>query len=416
MDKLTSDLDQFKNQLNNPNKNISFFKPDGLLNNNSVTRIKKNLVLSFTFNASGCDHIRGIFLMTYLNAVFAKSYIQNVPPLMRTCTLPFFTFDEEILMQTRSLFFPRIMSDRYLAAITKYKQIQKRFGCKLIYDLDDFIWKGDDEGEDRPNYNTSCMRIPQEHINTVEKIMSVVDEVCVSTEFLRDYVVNKLKIKNKVTILPNCIPKYFYGPNPRLPITEKLNKPKFIYTGSPCHYDNEHKFLGDFDNAWREFIIKNVVDNKIEFMCLGSSPLLDGTLSCPWFFDSIRDKIKLVKWHNSYQYHIPILEYKPDFSFGPLIPNYFNYSKSNIRFLESCAYGAVFIGTTFTSGKPSPYDCCFEKFPDNCTVEDIEQRVFGELVYPDNFNKIIKDQWQYMDDTGSWLESKQYMSRLLKIF
>jgi hypothetical protein len=416
MPDLTSNIEEFKKQLANPNKKHNIIQPVNLLNDNKITRIKKNLVISFTFNASGVDHIRNVFWMTYLNSVFAKSYIQDQPPMMRTTMIPEFTFNEKMLMETRTLFFPRIMSPHHMGQIQAYKSLKDRYGYKMVYDIDDFIWHGEDNGEDRPIYNASCQRIPKETVDSVEKIMTFMDEICVSTDFLRDYIVNKLKIKQKVTILPNCVPKYFYGPNMRGPIKEKLTKPKFIYTGSPCHYNNEKKMLGDFDNAWREFIIKNVIDDKIDFMCLGGSPLMDGSIKMPWFFSKISHKIKMVKWHNNYQYHIPILEYKPDFSISPLVQNYFNYSKSNIRFLESCAYGAVFMGTTFTNGKPSPYDGCFSKFPDNCTVSDIEKVVFGELVYPENFNKIIKDQWKYMDNSGSWLESREYMNKLLKIF
>lgn len=407
----TSTIQQFKDQLNCPNRHIANFGAKGAnAQGQKIVKINRNLVISFSSDASGCGHIRNIFQMTYLNAVFAK------PGILRTVTLPFFHYQHEMLMQARSLFFPRTMSDEYLQAVKRYKDLQQRYRYKMVYDIDDFVWNGSDIGEKIPDYNFGSRNIPKRVIDTVVSIMDMMDLICVSTPFLAKYITEKLKIQKPITVLPNVIPRYFYGCYKRSPISEPLSKPKFVYTGSPTHYDNLNKQKGDFDNAWLEFIIKNVKDKKIDFMVMGCEPTPAG-LKPPWFFEEIKDKIKMIPWLNSYQYHLPILEWKPDFSFAPLVPNYFNYAKSDIRYIETCAFGAVFMGTApFSNGMPSPYDNVIVKFPDTCTVKDIEDRVFGDLSQPEIFNRIIDEQYAYLNREGRWLESEKYINTLTKIF
>ena len=405
----TSTMDQFREQLNNPNRHIANYGIPGAATNtgNKIIKIEKNMIVSFSSDTTGCGHIRNIFLMTYLNAVFAKS------KRLRTCMLPFFYYQHEVLMQARTLFFPRTMSEEYKAAVRRYKDMQPRYGYKMIYDIDDFVWNGTELGEKIPDYNFGSKLVPQNVVDTVVSIMDMMDTICVSTEFLKKYIIEKLRIKTPVIVLPNSVPRYFYGPNRRQPITRRLEKPKFIYTGSPTHYDNDNKLLGDFENAWLEYIIKNVKDKKIEFMVMGCHPVNRG-LRIPWFFEPIKKEMHSVGWLNSYQYHLPILEYQPDFSIAPLVPNYFNYSKSDIKYIETCAFGAVFMGSTFTNGMPSPYDHALVNFPDNCTVSDIENRV-NELCEPEAFNKVVLDQYEYLDREGRWLECEKYINNLTKI-
>ena len=406
----TSNLEQFHDQLNNPNRHYSNYGVPGakVSTGNKVVRVHKNLIISFSSDSTGCGHIRNIFLMSYLNAVFAKS------KMLRTTVIPFFYYQHEMLMLARTLFFPRTMSEEYKVAVKRYKDMQPRYGYKMVYDIDDFIWRGNDIGEQIPEYNFGSRNIPHDVVDTVVSIMGMMDTICVSTQFLKNYITEKLKIKTPIILLPNSVPRYFYGPNRRPPIKDRLRIPKFIYTGSPTHYDNDNRLKGDFDNAWLEFILKNVKDKKIEFMVMGCSPARNGWV-IPWFLEPIKDLIHPIGWLNSYQYHLPILEYQPDFSIAPLVPNYFNYSKSDIRYIETCAFGSVFMGTTFTNGMPSPYDGAVVTLPDNCTVQDIENRV-DELCNPDVYNNVIKRQYDYMEDAGRWMESEKNVNLLTKIF
>lgn len=395
--KYVSTMETFKKQLDNPLKKESA---------SNITRIKKNIVLLYPSDAAGCGHIRTIFPSTYLNSIFGKS--KKMIPVL----LPFFVFKPEVLIYTRSLFFQRAMNPKQRSSIEKYKEMQERYKYKMIYDIDDFIYSGDDYGEGVPDYNFGKMTLTKEVSDLTIDLMNMMDIVTVSTKFLGDYLKNKCGVKTEIKVLPNTVPHYFYGPNKRSSITEKIKKPKVVWTGSPTHYLDhpDIKLKGDMDNAWLEWIIKSVKENKIEF-------LLMGAMRIPFFFEELKgyENFKIIRWLNSYQYTSVLLEYQPDIGIMPLVPNYFNYSKSDIKMIEYFASGCVAIGTSpFSTNKSSPYDNCFHKLPDICTVSDIEYLI-DKVTEPEVYNKTIKDQYQYLIDNNRYLESSGYINELCKI-
>jgi hypothetical protein len=236
----------------------------------------------------------------------------------------------------------------------------------------------------------------------------MMDTVCVSTKFLGDYIRDHGVDKPEIKVVHNSVPQYFWGPFRKKPIRATITRPRIIYSGSPTHYNNPNKMKGDWENAWCEWVIKNVKDNKIDFCVMGG---------VPWFFEEIakRPNFKAVNWVNSYQFHLPIKKFRADFGIAPLVPNYFNYSKSYIKYSEYCSLGVLGIGTTFTNGKPSPYDICKVQAPDNITVEGIDE-LFYRYTKPDEYNRVIKEQYQQMDQNGWWLESEKYVKMLTEIF
>ena len=392
----TSDLQAFKDQLLNPNTEIE--NAGG--QERKIMKVQKNFVLSLVSDSTGCGHIRNVFPLTYMNSQFGKTGKFN---LIMT---PVAILQKDILTRTRSIFFQRNMSPAHVSLVRHYKEMQKTLKFKMVYDIDDFIWEGPDEGERIPEYNFGHRGITEEVRKANVEIMNMMDVVCVSTEFLKQYLKNNLKIQPDVVVVPNAVPQFFWGPDKKVGIRKRLERPKVIYTGSPTHYNNETRLLGDWQNAWLEWVVRNVRQNKIDFTCMGG---------LPFFFEEIKEKIKIIPWVNSYQYHLPIKVAKPDFGIAPLVPNYFNYSKSHIKYQEYCALGIVGLGTVFTNGKPSPYDVCQVKVPDNVTSQQIDQ-IFWPLCEPEKYNSILQTQYQQMEAGGWWLESPQYIKLLMSIF
>jgi hypothetical protein len=391
----TSDIETFKKQLSNPNKNIS--GQQSIQRN--VSKVKKNLLLSYVSDSAGCGHIRNIFPMMYMNAVFTRG--GNLIPVVA----PFFMHQHDILIRTRAIFFQRQMSFSQLPHVMQYKNNQEKYGYKMVYDFDDFIWSGPDDGERIPSYNQASINIKDENRKSSIEIMNQMNTVCVSTEFLKMYL-STHGVNRPIEVINNTVPKFFWGGSEKGEIKEKIKKPKVIYTGSPTHYSNERKLKGDWENEWAEWVIKSVLDNKIDFVCMGG---------LPFFFERIKSKITVVDWVNSFQYHVVVKSHKPDFGIAPLVPNYFNYSKSDIKHIEHCAVGAVSIGTYFTNGKPSPYDNNFVKVPDNITIDGIDE-IFDEYTEPERYNEIIKRQYKMLDDDGRWLESPKFINKLASLF
>jgi len=372
-------------------------------NTSNYVSVKKNILLSYVSDATGCGHIRNIFPMTYLNAIFGKE--QQVMPIIS----PIFIWQEDILARTKSILFQRQMAPEHYNLILRYKELQPKYGFKMVYDIDDFIWghnekQGGDKEDGVPSYNFGWHGITEPVKKYSVEIMKLMDKITVTSEYLRFYINKVLDVNVPVEIVPNAIPMYFWGNTKRKQIKKPITKPRIVYTGSPTHYSNQERLLGDFENAFKEFIIKNVLENKIEFVVMGD---------CPWFFEGIKDKIQVIGWLNSYQYHLGVKAINADFAIGPLVRNNFNYSKSYIKYQEMCAIGIPFIGSVFTNGKPSPYDICELKVTDNCKVEDIEKIVFNLSNNIDEYNNVMKKQYDWMDRSGGYLESPKYVQMLL---
>lgn len=391
----TSNFETFRQHFLNPNTPFEVSEQESKL-----MKVQKNLVISYVSDSTGCGHIRNIFPMTYLNSIFGKTGKFNV------IISPVMLFQHDVLLRCRSIFFQRTMAPGHVKAIQMYKDAQKKYGFKMVYDIDDFIWDGPDEGENIPEYNFGKQGISPQVQQACLDIMNEMDVVCTSTDFLGQYIRDHGVTKPEIKTIYNAVPQYFWGPHRKRPIKCKIEKPRVIYTGSPTHYSNHKKLKGDWDNAWCEWVIKNVKDNKITFCCMGG---------LPWFFEPIKNKIKVVNWVNSYQYHLPIKDFRADIGIAPLVPNYFNYSKSDIKHIEYCSLGILSIGTYFTNGKPSPYDNNLVKVPNNCTVEDI-QEIMNEYTEPENYNRVVKQQYEILDKEGRWLESPQYVKMITEIF
>lgn len=396
----TSNIEIFRQHLMNPNTPFELTNQEG-----AVMKVKKNIVLSLVSDNSGCGHIRNIFPVTYLNAVFGKTGKFNM------ILSPIMIFQHDVLMRTRSIFFQRTMAPGHTAPIKKYKEMQKKYGYKMVFEIDDFIWEGSEEGESIPKYNFGHEGITNDVRKACLDNMNEMDIVCVSTDFLGDYIKNHGVTNPKIVTIPNAVAKYFWGPFKKRLIKERIKKPRVLSTSSPTHYNNKTKMKGDFENAWYDWVIKNVKKNKIEYYQMGGMP---------WFFDELKkyDNFHMMDWVNSYQYANHVKSVRADFSIGPLVPNYFNYSKSDLKYIESMAYGAVFIGNTWKGTKyekyPSPYDDCLVQIPYNISVDGIDE-LFWSLTEPEKYNKILKEQYNILDRDGRWLESEKHVKRYTDI-
>lgn len=368
----------------------------------NMVQIKKHIILSIVSDSAGCGHIRNVFPMTYLNAQLGRNH--EVTPMIS----PFFLWQEDLLARTKTILFQRTMAPEQIPAVRKYKELQARFGYKMVYDIDDFIWghnelQGGDKEDGVPSYNFGWRGITDAVKQASVEIISMMDHVTVTSEYLKYWINDVEKINVPVSILPNAVPMYFYGNKKKPQRKNPLVKPRILYTGSPTHYSNQDRLLGDFDCAFKDYIIKNVKENKIDFTVMGD---------LPYMFEEIQKNIQVIPWLNSYQYHLGIKSIKADIGIGPLVRNNFNYSKSYIKYQEMCAEGIPFIGMNFTNGKPSPYDVCKLKVNDVCSVAEIEA-VVNKLTNPEYYNKIMNDQYYWLEQTGGYLESPKYVQMLL---
>lgn len=236
----------------------------------------------------------------------------------------------------------------------------------------------------------------------------MMDAICVTTPFLKDYIAKRGSIDpERIHIVHNTLPDFLWKFNNKKPhITEKIKKPRVLWSSSPTHWGDHTKLCGDMDNAWKDWVIKNVKEDKIDYIQMGG---------LPWFFEEIKDKITVYNWVNSLKYPDVIREVNADFGIAPLVPNYFNYSKSSIKYQEYCVAGIVGVGSVFTNGEPSPYDIALTTAPDDVTVEMLDDLFFNKLSEPDTYNKLLDEQYQQVED-NSWItESPGYINLMTSI-
>jgi len=400
--KNNSALADFENQLKAgvpaPN-NATGQAPPGTI------RVKKNLFLSFVSDGTGCGHIRNIFPLTYLNSLFSK------PDVLHTVISPVFVTQPEMLQRAKIIFFQRQMAPEHLKLIKQYKQHQEQLKYIMAWDMDDMIWglneeQGGDKYHGVPTYNFGAKNITSQIKQSSVEIMNLMDVCTFSTQFLADYAKNVLKVKAKCMVIPNAIPKYLWGDEMRpLPTKEELEKPTVLYTGSPTHYNNEKKKLGDWKNVWKDWVIKSVNNNEINFICMGG---------LPWFFEPIKDKIKVLGWVGSYDYHNLVKKQNAHIAIMPLVRNDFNHAKSDLKYIEHSADCVPAIGTTFQKGV-SPYDDNILKLDEHCDIGEIDE-MFKKLKEPEYYDEVRQAQRKQMKDNGRWLETQTYIDHWKELF
>lgn len=366
----------------------------------SLARIDKNLVIASSSDHGGCYFYRVMQPLSYLHSLFSKE--QRLEMIFSNHLI----FQHEILMRTRTLFLQRLMSPFHVNQVRQLKELKNRYGFKIISEVDDFLGKGADVGEEIPEYNMGRDGITDEVRRDWIEIMKMSDLITAPSDFLLNYITKNLGVNVPTFFLPNVAAQYAWGSQKKRPITEKIKIPKILVASSPCHYSNEKKLYGDFEGAWCEYLIKNVKENKIQLTVMGG---------LPWFLECIKHKIKVLEWVNSFQHSQAVMGCRTDFLVAPLIENYFNSSKSDIKYVEASSSGNLFIGSVFSSGRlPSPYDKCPVTISDKCSVKDIEDTI-DRYSEPEEYNRILKIQYEWMRTEGRYLESAKNVERWTSI-
>lgn len=384
-----------------------------MLNSNTAQVDGKNIALIYVGDNSGCSHVR----LRY-NAMYFDGIDTGVTPII----MPVFTFDPNVLAHCKSIVFQRPVSPVHLEMVQRYKSLQPKFGYKLVFEIDDLIFKtGLDKPEKDgiPDYNISSTRINLDELKgTLDKVLPLMDLVVVSTDYLKKAFEKVFNINNVMTI-KNVVPRFMWNYPRRNDITEDIVKPRVIYSGSPTHYINPvpprapspqepNGFAGipakkgDWNTALCDWVIKNVKEDKIDFICMGA---------LPFFWEPIKDKIKFIPWVNSQTFPRLFMEQFADFSIASIVDNVFNRCKSALRFTEACATGAVFIGTVFANNDDSPYreihpEC---KYYDNWSVDQIDE-MFWKLCKKEKYNEVRNWQYHQCNQADFWLESSKHMN------
>jgi len=215
--------------------------------------------------------------------------------------------------------------------ITELKKASGQMGFRLIYEVDDIVFK-----DDIPDYNRCKDAFVDENIvKSILGIMEMMDEITVTCKYMKDYYINKTGNK-KITVIPNYAPKFwldrFYNKQRVIDLYEKNKKrPRILYAGSGTHIDviNRTGMNDDFAHVVQEIIKAR---KKFKFVWKGCYPL-----ALKPYIDN--GEMEYIDWSALPDYPQGIYDTNCNASFAPLQDNVFNKSKSNIKMIEAGAFG-----------------------------------------------------------------------------
>jgi len=273
------------------------------------------------------------------------------------------------------------------------KQLSKEHGFKLIYEIDDVVFR-----EDIPLYNRNRDAFTSDEIRgSIMDIMNMCDEVTVTCDYMRDYFIDKTGNKN-TTVIPNYLLKWwfdrYYNLQGLIKSYEKnKKKPKISIFASGTHVDvaNRNNQEDDF-SAIVQSVIKTRTMYKWQFF--GSFPL-----ALKPFID--RGEIAFNPWVPLPEFPQAMAGSDTQLTFAALQDNNFNRSKSNIKLIEAGALGI-------------PCIC-----PDMVTYKDsfLKYKTGDEFI--DQIKYALKDQTRYVDlckksrafSENFWLEDEKNIGK-----
>lgn len=277
--------------------------------------------LNYYADYGGCGFWRMIWPEVALNA-YQKACISGLTSMV--LDLRFYHGLKAVRMQRQAT----PVQKTFIQELHKYKD---SIGYRLIYEVDDIVFR-----KDIPDYNRCKDAFATAEVeNTILDIMSMMDEITVTCQYMKDYYINKTGNKN-VTVIPNYAPKQwlgrFYDPKRIEKLFDQYKKrPRVLYMGSGTHIDvaNRTNMKDDFAHVVDEIIKAR---KKFKFVWKGTFPL-----AVKPFIDN--GEMEFINWSPLYDLPVSIHNTNCNVSFAPLQDNVFNKSKSNIKILESGAYG-----------------------------------------------------------------------------
>jgi hypothetical protein len=214
-------------------------------------------------------------------------------------------------------------------------------------------------------------------------LSEVADLVTVTNDELKKEVAQFID-ESKIIVVPNMLSMndWLFDRTTMIP-----NEDVFFYAGSLSHYNNKHKQHGDFSIPFANYLSKH---NSI-FM--GDE--------APWFMNTVYE----YSWVDLAKYAKALYQNSryAKFTIAPLSNNIFNRSKSDLKYLESCAIGRVCLVSDF-DGSPYANAHPLQKIPENASIKDIEQIV---KTAKENYAEILNYQYEYLN--SRWLDTNFYL-------
>lgn len=245
------------------------------------------------------------------------------------------------------------------------KNVQKEHGFKIVYEVDDVVFR-----EDIPDYNKFKFAFDNDEIrNNCIEIINMCDEVVVTCDYMRKLYQERTG-KKEITVVPNFVPYHWMGYQYNKQhiwnnYDKNKKKPRVLYTGSGAHYDVDNKNGGIDDFSHVLDVVRNTLD-KYQWVFVGAFP--------PPLLPYVQSgKIEFHPWQSLNKYPTFIASLNAQVMIAPLQDNTFNNSKSDIKFIEACVLGLPCLVQDMDTYKEAPADLKFK------TGEELEQKLDAVL-------------------------------------
>jgi hypothetical protein len=350
--------------------------------------------LTYLADYGGCGFYRCMGPNLLLN-LYQKSVIIESTAMI---------FDAKFYGMLSSVKFQRQATPMQAMFIEHLKKMFEKTKTRIIYELDDVVF-----AEDIPLYNRNRNAYTAPEMQqSVKKILNIADEIIVTTDYFRDYIINKTGNKN-VSVIPNYLMKWwfdrYYNLGDLVKKYEKnKKKPRIAIFGSGTHVDVLKKcnLQDDF-----EAIVNHIIKTRNDFQwCFyGCYPL-----QLKPYIDE--GKIEYHRWVQLPDYAATMAASNAQLTFAALRDNEFNRCKSNIKISEAGALGLPCICPDMVTYKDALLkyttgdefiDCIKTALKNQTVYADFckKSRAFTEKYWLDDDQNLMKHQESYFTPYGS---------------
>lgn len=248
---------------------------------------------------------------------------------------------------------------------------KRNLKVKMMYEIDDVVF-----AEDIPLYNRNREAFTAPEIqDSIKAIFSMMDEITVTSDYFKDYLIAKTGNKN-VTVIPNYLMKWwfdrYYNLHQLVKDYDKNKKKPVIAifaSGTHCDVLNRTNQQDDFSG-----VVNHIIKTKTEFVWhfYGSYPL---TLKP--FID--KGEMKFTPWVQLTEFPEVMANSGAQLTFAALQDNNFNRCKSNIKLIEAGALGIPCV----CPDMPTYKDAFLKYSNGNEFIDCIKTALKNQTVYAD---------------------------------
>ena len=277
--------------------------------------------VNYLADYGGCGYYRciapNLLLNLYQKAVVIESTSMIIDP-------KFYAGVKAVKLQRQA-------TPQQLNFVRHLKQISDQNKMKLIYEVDDVVFR-----EDIPMYNRNRDAFTSDDIyNSIREILALADEITVTCDYFKEYMIEKSGNKN-VSVIPNYLMKWWFDRYYNLGNLVKgydknKKKPIIAIFASGTHVDVANRVNQNDDFAGVVNVI-NKTKTEFQWHFYGSYPLTLKSLITT-------GHIKFFPWVPLAEFPAAMANSGAQLTFAALQDNHFNRCKSNIKLIESGALG-----------------------------------------------------------------------------